>query len=75
MIKRHALGNVINEHDSPLPFKHSEEDVKYQKAYEIKALKKVSLVDTLGDIEGFGIEFKPEDYVEKKKLQGNTDAH
>ena len=81
LIKRHALGSIIHDESapgtdqsSPLPFKFSKDDSTFQKAYEIKALQKLALTDVLGDLEGLGIEFGPEDFVDQKKLQENQDA-
>jgi hypothetical protein len=35
--------------------------------YEIKHLQKVSLADIFGDIEGLGIEFSKEDFLDPSK--------
>ena len=37
-------------------------------------MKKLALADVLGDLEGFGIEFGPDDFVDQKKLQSNQEA-
>lgn len=65
MIKRHALGSSIYEEgDTLLPFNHTIDDVKIQKVYEIKCLQKVVLADIIGDIDGLGIEFGKEDFID-----------
>ena len=71
LIKRHALGSAIYDQGESgyqqLPFKHNEDDIQYQRAYEIKHLQKVALADIFGDIEGLGIEFAKEDFVDPAK--------
>lgn len=71
LIKRHALGSSIyDEGDSDyssIPFRHNEDDNQFQKVYEIKNLQKVSLADIFGDIEGLGIDFAKEDFVDPSK--------
>ncbi len=72
LIKRHALGSSIYDEDgdseySSIPFRHNEEDIQYQKVYEIKNLQKVSLADIFEDIEGLGIDFAKEDFVDPSK--------
>ena len=64
-------------HDSSgtaLPFKYNKDDTLFLKAYEIKAIQKRALADILGDLEGLGIEFGPEDFVGKEKLLSNQEA-
>lgn len=69
LIKRHALSTTIYDEGGMaqtfLPFKHLKEDVEYQRLYELKYLKKVILADFFEDIEGMGLEFGKEDFVDE----------
>jgi len=71
LIKKFALGSAIYDEGTEgpqlLPFKHSQEDVNFLKAYELKYLKKLTLKDVIGDIEGLGIQFEKEDYEDPSK--------
>lgn len=66
LLKRHSLCSQIYEDGSSgqtsIPFKHNQADVDFQKAYDLKYVSKLVLADTLGDIEGLGIEFGKEDF-------------
>ena len=57
-----------------LPFRFTEEDAMFQRAYEVKGIQKIALADMLPDIEALGIEFGSEDFVDQKKIQENQDA-
>lgn len=71
LIKKFALGSAIYDEGTEgpqlLPFKHSQDDVSYLKAYELKYLKKLTLKDLIGDIEGLGIQFDKEDFEDPSK--------
>lgn len=58
-IRRHALCSVINddEEDSMLPFKHTEDDLKKLRSFEMDYNKDISMVSSFGDIDELGIDF------------------
>ena len=66
LIKRHSLYTQIYEdgasEQAMIPFKHDFNDISYQKAYELKYMRKFVMADSIGDIEGLGVQLGKDDF-------------
>ena len=52
-----------------IPFVHSQEDIELLAQSEKDLSKKLNLIEMFEDMEGLGLDLKPEDFVDETKMK------
>lgn len=80
LVKTLALATTVYEDNLwaekyEIPFVHSAEDIELLQSSEKILQRKLNLIEMFEDMEGLGLELKPDDFVTELKMKLHLDTH